>query len=238
MIPTINHTDKAKILELINQAPGNYFGLKGSTGMKIRTAYYKAKRQDFFDKIMDWLNGDLAGDGFYQIVNGSNKQTEAIFIIQKGSGQMAAPAPIIIQDKQSSDINLVKENAELKAKLHYLELQLAELQDQLEESEKELSEAPDPVEKPNPWLSLAEQLAPAAGQIIAALAAKIITPNNNEQPTNRAGRTQPNPVEVRYPRPDAYYTSSQVPGGRPDNPGDIQGHDYSGSDIRDNYPET
>ena len=151
---------------------------------------------------------------------------------------MAAPAPIIIQDKQSSDINLVKENAELKAKLHYLELQLAELQDQLEESEKELSEAPDPVEKPNPWLSLAEQLAPAAGQIIAALAAKIITPNNNDQPTNRAGGTQSNPVEVRYPRPDAYYTSSQVPGRKPNNPGDLQGNDYSGSDIRDYHSQT
>lgn len=235
MIPTINFSDRTKILELINQAPGNYLGLKGSTGMKIRTAYYKGKRQEFFSKLMEWMNSDLAGEGFYQIVNGSNKVTEPIFIIQKGASGMSNPQ-IIIQEKESSDISLVKENAELKAKLHYLELQLAELQEHLEDSEKELSEAPDPTEKPNPWLSLAEQLAPAAAQIIGALAAKIISPENES--TIRPGTAQSRPVEVRYPRTNAQFDPGSIPGQRPDHSNDLQGNDYPGTRFRDQYSET
>lgn len=237
MIPTVNFSDRSKIAELINQAPGNYFGLKGSSGFKIRTAYYKGKREVFLEKIMDYLRGDLAGEGFYQVINGSNRQTEPIFIIQKGSLSAGTPSPVIYQEKENSDINLIKENAELKARLKYLELQLAELQEELSESEKELSEAPDPVEKPNPWLSLAEQLAPAAGQIIAALAAKILTPQNNESPI-RSGTTQSRPVEVRYPRPDAQSNPGTIPGQRPNNTDDLQSDDHPGSGFRDQHSET
>ena len=237
MIPTVNFSDRSKIAELINQAPGNYFGLKGSSGFKIRTAYYKGKREAFLEKIMDYLRGDLAGEGFYQVINGSNRQTEPIFIIQKGSLSAGTPAPVIYQEKENSDINLVKENAELKARLKYLEMQLAELQEELADSEKELSEAPDPVEKPNPWLSLAEQLAPAAGQIIAALAAKILTPQTNESPI-RPGAAQSRPVEVRYPRPDAQFNPGTIPGQGSNHPNDLQGDDHPGSGFRDQRTET
>jgi len=237
MLPTINFSDKSKILELINQAPANYFGLKSSSGMKIRTKSYKDKRQDFYNEVSNFLNSDLSQEGFYQVMNGSNKGSlqKPIFAIQKGAAGMANPQ-IIIQEKNSSDINLVKENAELKAKLHYLELQLAELQESLEDSEKELSEAPDPAEKPNPWFTLAEQLAPAAAQIIGALAAKIISPDNES--TIRSGAAQQRPVEVRYPRTDAQFNPGAVPSQRPGNPDDIQSNDHPGSGFRDIYSET
>lgn len=237
MLPTINFSDRSRILELINQAPANYFGLKSSSGMEIRTKSYKDKRQDFYNEVSNFLNSDLSQEGFYQVMNGSNKGSlqKPIFAIQKGAAGMANPQ-IIIQEKNSSDINLVKENAELKAKLHYLELQLAELQEQLEDSEKELSEAPDPTEKPNPWLSLAEQLAPAAAQIIGALAAKIISPDNES--TIRPGAAQSRPVEVRYPRTNAQFDPGSIPGQRPDHSNDLQGNDHSGPGFRHQYSET
>jgi hypothetical protein len=236
MIPTINYTDRNKILELINQAPGNYFALKGSTGIKIRTAFYKEKRQSFFEKLMEWLGSDLAGEGYYQVMNGSSKTTEPIFMIQKGS-LSGSQAPIIIQEKESSDIQLVKENAELKAKLHYLELQMAELQESLEDSEKALEEAPDPVEKPNPWLSLAEQLAPAAAQIIGALAAKLITPDINGKSV-RERDTEPQPMAVRYIRPNVKPDPGSVPGEGSNGSGNLQGNDYPGPGIRNFNTET
>lgn len=232
MIPTISHTDRKKITELVNQAPGNYFGLKGSSGPKINLAYYKGKRDEFIQRLTDWLNSDLAGEGIYQVQNGSNKKTEAIFLIQKGTGSMGS-APIIIQEKDNSDINLVKENAELKAKLHYLELQLAELQDQLAESEAALDEAPEPTEKVNPWLALAEQLAPAVGSIISAVAANYI--NNGVKPP---GAVQPQPMAVRYPRANAQFNPGSVPGERSDRSGHIQGNDYPGANVRDQHIET
>lgn len=233
MIPSVNFTDRKKLIELINQAPGNYFGLRGSSGMKIRTAYYKDKRQQFFEKINDWMNSDLAGEGIYQVVNGSNKSTEPIFLIQKGNLAGGSP-PIIIQEKESSDINLVKENAELKAKLHYLELQLAELQEDLEEAE-DLSDAPKPEEKPNPWHQLAEQLIPVAGSILGAIASKYL--NGNQQP-NGAGQTQPGTMEVRYPRGYAPPHSEPIPGNGSGNSNDLQGYDHPGNDIRYGYSET
>jgi hypothetical protein len=231
MIPTIPNNDRKKLTELVNQAPGNYFGLKASNGFKIRTAYYKGKREDFCTRLNDWLSSDLAGDGIYQVVNGSNKVTEPIFLISKGN-QSGNAAPIIIQEKGNSDINLVKENAELKAKLHYLELQMAELQEQLSESEEALSEAPDPQEKPNPWFTLAEQLAPAVGSIVAAIASKYI--NGEPKPT---GAVQPQPMAVRYIRPNAQFNPGNLPGQRPDSSGNLQGNDYSRSDVRNQHTE-
>lgn len=236
MIPTINISDRNKIQELINQAPGNYFGLKGSSGMKLRSANYKEKRDQFLKKAMDYLNGDLAGEGFYTVMSSTNTKIEPLFNIQKGSSSMSAP-PIIIQDSTSSDIQLVKENAELKAKLHYLELQLAELQEQLEDSEKELSEAPDPAEKPNPWLSLAEQLAPAAAQIIGALAAKIISPPQYEQSPFRPGTTEQRPMEVRHPRTNAQFNPGAIPGQRSNYSHDLQGDDHPGTSFRDQHTQ-
>jgi len=231
MIPSVNFTDRKKLMELINQAPGNYFGLKGSSGMKIRTAYYKDKRQQFFEKINDWMTSDLAGEGIYQVVNGSNKSTEPIFLIQKGNLSGGSP-PIIIQEKDSSDINLVKENAELKAKLHYLELQLAELQEDLEEAE-DLSEEPKADEKPNPWHQLAEQLIPVAGSILGAIASKYLNGS-----TNGAGQAQPSPMEMRYPRGYAASNPQQVPGNGSGNPDNLQSYDNPGDDLRYGYSET
>jgi hypothetical protein len=229
---TVNSTDRSKILELINQAPGDYFSLSGSSQTPYKVRNYKGKRQDFFEKLTAHLNSELSTDGFYQVKNGTNTKVNPLFIIQKGSGS-ATTSPIIIQEKESSDISLVKENAELKAKLHYLELQLAELQEQLEDSEKELSEAPDPAEKPNPWLSLAEQLAPAAAQIIGALAAKIISPSNEQSIGTRNAQSQP--VEVRYPRTDAQFNPGTIPGQRSDRSNDLQGNDHPGTEFRNIY---
>ncbi|NCX93620.1 MAG: hypothetical protein EBX40_02970 [Gammaproteobacteria bacterium] len=122
MIPSIPATDLHKLRQLISEAPGSYFMLKGPQSIVLRTANYKDNRDKFFTKVKDHLASDLAVEGSYQVCNGSSKTTTPIFLITKGSLAAIQPA-VIIQDKQSSDINLVKENAELKAKLHYLELQ-------------------------------------------------------------------------------------------------------------------
>lgn len=228
---SVNFTERKKILELINQAPGNYFGLKGTSGVKISPAYYKDKRSEFYDKIADWMASDLAEEGIYQVLNGTNKKTSPIFMIQKGS--LAASPKIIIQEKDNSDINLVKENAELKAKLHYLELQLAELQEQLSDQEAELADQPENPDKPNPWYALAEQLAPAAGQIIAALANKYL----NNEPTGQ-GATQPRPMAMQYVRPNVKFDPGTVPGPGSYYPDYLQGNDNTRPDFRSQSTET
>jgi hypothetical protein len=110
--------------------------------------------------------------------------------------------------EERSDIALVKENAELKAKLHYLELQLAELQENLEDAETTLDEAPEVTPEKNPWLSLAEQLAPAAGQILGAIAAKYLQPT----PTPTAQQYEP---IYRKPAGSGYNSTNVMEGRNP-----------------------
>jgi len=239
MIPSIPATDLHKLRQLISEAPGSYFMLKGPQNIVLRTANYKDNRDKFYTKVADHLASDLAVEGIYQVCNGSSKTTNPIFLINKGSLAAAQPA-VIIQDKQSSDINLVKENAELKAKLHYLELQMSQMQEDLSLSEKELEEAPDPAEKPSPWLQLAEQLAPAIGQVLGALAAKMLNPfiSQTENGTERTRATQPPAMAVRYARPNAEFYYRPVPGQGSQGSGNLQGSNHSGSGFRDQHSET
>lgn len=239
MIPSITATDLHKLRQLISEAPGSYFMLKGPQNIVLRTANYKDNRDKFFTKVKDHLASDLAVEGSYQVCNGSSKTTTPIFLITKGSLAAIQPA-VIIQDKQSSDINLVKENAELKAKLHYLELQMSQMQEDLSLSEKELEEAPDPAEKPSPWLQLAEQLAPAIGQVLGALAAKMLNPfiSQTENGDERTGATKPPAMAVRYARPNAEFYNRPVPGQGFEGAGDLQGSNHSGSGFRDKHSET
>jgi hypothetical protein len=130
--------------------------------------------------------------------------------------------------EERSDIALVKENAELKAKLHYLELQLSELQENLEDAETSLDEAPEVTPEKNPWLSLAEQLAPAAGQILGAIAAKYLQPTPTAQqyePIYRkpagSGYNSSNAMEGRNPGRDAQFDINQVQSEGFDSAGDV-----------------
>lgn len=219
---SVSANDKSTIGQLINEAPGNYFSLKGQSGIKLRRGCYKApKRREFAEKLNAYLESNLAGEGVYQVLNGNSTSAEPIFLIQKG-GLPLTNNPVIIQESQSSDIALVKENAELRAKLYYLEKQLSELQADLEETDKALEEAPDPIEKPNPWFKLAEELAPAAGQLIAALAAKMLNPTIPNDESQRTRVLPKTPMAVRNAGPNAGFPDGTVPSERPEGTDNLQ----------------
>jgi hypothetical protein len=203
MISTFTLTDDDKIQELISKAPGNFFALQDGNKSIIPPRFYKDKRSEFWRDAKTYLSSDLAQNGIYTIMSGTSRKTAPIFNIQKGD-KSNQPAPVIVMEDKS-DIALVKENAELKAKLHYLELQLQELQESLEDAESTLEEGPEKETEKNPWLSLAEQLAPAAGQILAGIAAKYL---------------QPTPGTLSAPIYEPIYRTPT--GSRPDSPGTME----------------
>jgi hypothetical protein len=181
MIPSFKISEDEKILELISKAPGNFFALNSPNEIILPARFYKDKRADFWKDAKSLLNSELTQNGTFIIMNGTTRKVKPIISLQKGD-KNDNPAPVIVMEERS-DIALVKENAELKAKLHYLELQLAELQENLEDAETTLDEAPEVTPEKNPWLSLAEQLAPAAGQILGAIAAKYLQPTPTQTQT-------------------------------------------------------
>jgi len=218
MIPVFTLSEDSKILELIGKTPGNFFALAEGNNSIIPPRFYKDKRPEFWKDAKTYLTSDLAQNGNYTIMSGTSRRVKPIFSVQKGE-KSNQPAPVIVMEERS-DIALVKENAELKAKLHYLELQLAELQESLEDAETTLEEGPEKEPEKNPWFALAEQLAPAAGQLIAGLAAKYLTPqptpqnfqNNGPQyrtPTG-GGFNSASPMENRNFRGDAEFNSNTV----------------------------
>lgn len=179
MIPNFKISEDKKILELIEKTPGNFFALNSPQEVIIPARFYKDKRAEFWKIAKTNLESELQPNGTYIIMSGTTRKVKPLISVQKGE-KSENQAPVIVMEDRS-DIALVKENAELKAKLQYLELQLADLQADLEETEESLEEAPKEETK-NPWLALAEQLAPAAGQILAGIAAKYMaTP---QTPTN------------------------------------------------------
>jgi hypothetical protein len=203
-----------------------------SEGIKILPPNHYKDRKEFFEKVKLHLNSELAGTGFYNIVNGSTKTTRAIFTIQKGTPSTIKTLP---EMDRSADITLVKENAELKAELAYLKLRMDELTAQLEEQDADLAESEEIKEeaKPNPWASLAEQLIPVAGQLAAAIATKYFTPQYNGNGQTQSGTMAPGnsgtnastftpPIQYRYPN------SSR----------DLQSNDHSGADLRNYDPQT
>lgn len=220
-LPNLTLSQAPKILALINEAPGNFFALEANGTTVLPAKYYKDNRNEFLTRANGYLNSELSSDGIYTINNGTTRKVRPIFYIQKGINTQ----PAIIQapmKEEKSDLALVKENAELKAKVQYLELQLADLQEALEEAETDLSEAPDPAEKPNPWYALAEQLAPVAGQIISVVAAKYLQPDiQNNGTQNGSGNDRPRNVEMRYPRTNAQFDSNQVQSEQPNNSGNL-----------------
>lgn len=219
-LPNLTLKEESKILRLINEAPGNFFSLEANGTTVLPANYYKDKRDEFLIRVNGYLNSDLSSEGIYTINNGTTRKVRPVFYIQKG----ISTQPVTIQPptmkEEKSDIALVKENAELKAKVQYLELQLADLQEALEEAETDLSEAPEPEKKENPWYSLAEQIAPVAGQILAAVAAKYLN-NENNGTQNRSGNPSARPMEVRHARPNVEPTFKSVPNQQPDNTTDL-----------------
>jgi len=230
-IPVIQKADESKIQELINQAPGSFFGMI-SEGIKILPPNHYKERKEFFEKVKLHLNSELAGTGFYNIVNGSTKTTRAIFTIQKGNPETIKTLPAM---DRSADIALVKENAELKAELAYLKIRMDELTMQLEEQDADLAENEDLKEeaKPNPWANLAEQLIPVAGQLAAAIAAKFLTTS-----TNGTGSTQQGTVETRNPGANAATVTPTVQYRYPNSASNLQGNDNPRTDFRNYNSET
>ena len=230
MIPSYKISEEDKILDLIQKAPGNFFALNSPNEIILPARFYKDKRADFWKEAKTLLNSELTQNGTFIIMNGTTRKVKPIISLQKGN-QSENPAPVIVMEERS-DIALVKENAELKAKLHYLELQLAELQENLEDAETSLDEAPEVTPEKNPWLSLAEQLAPAAGQILGAIAAKYLqpTPTPTQAPQQYApqyrkptgsGYYSANAMESRNPGGNAQFDFEQVQSEGPNSSGDI-----------------
>lgn len=229
-LPNLSLGSDSKILALINEAPGNFFSLEANGSAVLPAKFYKDNRPEFLTRLNGYLNSDLSAEGIYTINNGTTRKVRPIFYIQKGTNQALASIPM---KEDKSNLELVRENAELKARLNYLELQFNDLQEQLAETESELSEAPEPNPAPNPWASLAESIAPVAGQILAAMAAKYLTPNTNEQSENRPGTTCTRPMEVRYPRRNVEYASEPLQNPGADHTGNLSGDDYPGAAVRD-----
>lgn len=219
MIPSFKISEEEKILDLIEKAPGNFFALNSPNEIILPARFYKDKRPEFWKMAKTLLTSELTQNGTFIIMNGTTRKVKPIISVQKGD-KADNPAPVIVMEEKS-DIALVKENAELKAKLHYLELKLAELTESLEDAETSLDEAPETPPEKNPWLSLAEQLAPAAGQILGAIAAKYLTPTPTQhnqqyepiyrQPTG-GGHYSANAMESRHPGRNAEFNPNPVPG--------------------------
>jgi hypothetical protein len=228
MIPSFKISEDEKVLELISKAPGNFFALNSPNETILPARFYKDRRPDFWKEAKALLNSELTQNGTYIIMNGTTRKVKPIISLQKGD-KSDNPAPVIVMEERS-DIALVKENAELKAKLHYLELQLSELQENLEDAETSLDEAPEVTPEKNPWLSLAEQLAPAAGQILGAIAAKYLQPTPTSTPQNYApqyrtptgsGYNSANAMENRNPGRNVEFNSNPVQGQGFDSTGDV-----------------
>lgn len=227
-LPNLPAGSDAKILQLINEAPGNFFSLEANGTAVLPAKFYKDCRPEFLTRLNTYLNSDLSAEGVYTINNGTTRKVRPIFYIQKGTAQM--PAQIAMKEDKSN-LELVKENAELKAKLNYLQMQFDDLSAALEETEADLEDAPEPTPAPNPWHSLAESIAPVAGQILAAMAAKYLTPTENAE-QNRTRTPGSGTMAVRYPRRNVEPIADAVQNQQPDYSGDLQGDDNSGSSFR------
>jgi hypothetical protein len=228
-LPNLPVGSDSKIMQLISEAPGNFFSLDANGTAVLPAKFYKDCRPEFLTRINTYLNSDLSAEGVYTINNGTTRKVRPIFYIQKGTAQM--PATISLKEDKSN-LELVKENAELKAKLNYLQLQFNDLSEALEETEADLADAPEQTTQPNPWFALAESLAPVAGQILAAMATKYLTPNENEQ-QNRTRPSGASVVAIRYPRGNAESSADQVQNQQPNYTDNLQGDDNSGAAVRD-----
>ena len=190
----VQKSNESEIRQLIDKADGNWFSLTGPNQKKIPGKSYQGKREEFSRRIIDQLNLKTYPDGFYKVINGTNNQNATeLFLIQKGTSETIQSLP---EMDRSTDIALIKENAELKSELAYLKLRMDELTAQLEEQEADLAEGEEKkeAEKPNPWMTLAEQLMPLAGQVAAAIATKYLTPQTNgQEPTYIRPNVSANP---------------------------------------------
>jgi len=139
-LPNLPAGSSAKILQLINEAPGNFFSLEANGQAVLPAKFYKDIRPEFLTRIDTYLNSDLSSDGVYTINNGTTRKVRPIFYIQKGTAQV--PAQLSMKEDKSN-LELVKENAELKAKLNYLQMQFDDLSAALEETEA----LPDPSQR-------------------------------------------------------------------------------------------
>jgi hypothetical protein len=208
MTPIFQIADEEKIKGLLTKAPGSYFSIADSSGtVLIPAAFYKLNRNEFWERVKMFLNSELAITGFYSVLNGSTRKVRALFLIQKGNPESK---PEIMQPTEKPNIELVKENAELKAELAYLKIRMGELESDLEEETTLADEAEENSDKkPSIWETLAEQLIPLAAPIASALIQKLTNSDNGSERIvkktvgmpNTGPNAQPTPNNVQYKRP-------------------------------------
>ena len=231
MTPIFQISEEDKIKDLLTKAPGSYFSLADSGGVVlIPAAFYKTNRNDFWERVKMFLNSDLAITGFYSILNGSTRKVRPLFLIQKGNPD--TKPEVIMAPIEKPNIELVKENAELKAELAYLKLRMSELEEDLEEETNLAEEVEEDKEKkPSIWESLAEQLLPLAAPIATALISKLTNQNDS-------GRIVETPVGMPNPRTNAQSVNGNVQYRRPTNTENLQGNDNSRPYVYDQHSQT
>jgi hypothetical protein len=231
MTPIFQISEEDKIKDLLTKAPGSYFSLADSGGtVLIPAAFYKTNRNDFWERVKMFLNSDLAITGFYSVLNGSTRKVRPLFLIQKGNPD--TKPEVIMAPIEKPNIELVKENAELKAELAYLKLRMSELEEDLEE-ETDLAEQveEEKEKKPSIWESLAEQLLPLAAPIATALITKLTNSNDSRGPIAP-------PMGMQNPRANAQPINGNVQYRRPNNPANLQGDDNTRSFVYDQPSQT
>jgi len=230
MTPIFQISEEDKIKDLLTKAPGSYFSLADSGGVVlIPAAFYKSNRNDFWERVKMFLNSDLAITGFYSVLNGSTRKVRPLFLIQKGNPD--TKPEVIMAPTEKPNIELVKENAELKAELAYLKLRMSELEEDLEEETSLAEEVEEDKEKkPSIWESLAEQLLPLAAPIATALISKLTNANDS-------GRIVETPMGMPNARANAQSVNGNVQYRRPNNSANLQGNDNSRPYVYDQSVE-
>jgi hypothetical protein len=232
MTPIFQIAEEEKIKGLLTKAPGSYFSLADSSGtVLIPAAFYKENRNEFWERVKMFLNSELAITGFYSVLNGSTRKVRSLFLIQKGNPE--SKPEIIMQPTEKPNIELVKENAELKAELAYLKIRMGELENDLEEEATLADEAKENSDKkPSIWETLAEQLIPLAAPIASALIQKLTNSDNGVQ------RTTKKTMGMQNPGPNAESPINNVQYKRPTINADLQADDNTRSALRYQSAET
>lgn len=179
-----NISEIDKILQAIASTPVNRLRLLNSDG-KVLTTYNKAgvsNVEHFQKRILPYLTSDVSAPGIYTvegaITNMGKGDGQKILAIEKKGHEVVAQPQIVIQEKPNTipgNLDLIKENAELKYKTIYLEAEIDRLNIRIEELEEELNEEPELAEAPKePIALLLEGLLPTLKPYIEVGAAHLI----------------------------------------------------------------
>lgn len=236
-LPVYRPTEASKIENLIADSPYNQIivHLEGKTVVPANKGKTDKKAQA--ERITRFIQSEVAPEGSYVVqgkLNNAERRGQALFIIQKGNGSPAVVSEhfhtpkarqkagntgtpgILAEDAERlADVQLIKENANLKAEKQILEAKIKALEEQIESLEADLEEAEDELqelqekhvqtlaEQPAPvdrWAALAEKFAPVAEGIGLGIAERL------------ADRFfGPSTTEPTVPAPPTYQQPPQAP---------------------------